>query len=46
MNILLTGCAGFIGSHTLERLLRENHRVIGVDNFDLFYSKEVKIKSL
>ena len=37
--ILLTGCAGFIGSHTLDRLLAEGHTVVGVDNFDPFYSR-------
>ncbi len=30
---LVTGCAGFIGSHLTERLLRLNQRVIGIDNF-------------
>ncbi|WP_034389023.1 UDP-glucuronic acid decarboxylase family protein [Deinococcus sp. YIM 77859] len=33
MNILLTGSAGFIGSHLTERLLAEGHHVIGVDNY-------------
>ncbi len=33
MRILLTGAAGFVGSHLAERLLREGHEVIGVDNF-------------
>ncbi len=42
MRILLTGCAGFIGSHTLERLLLEGHEVLGVDNFDPFYSRNLK----
>ena len=37
--ILLTGNAGFIGSHTLDRLLAEGHTVVGVDNFDPFYSR-------
>ena len=46
MNILLTGCAGFIGSHTLEKLLQDNHRVIGVDNYDPFYSREIKKQNL
>lgn len=32
-NILVTGAAGFIGSHTTDLCLREGHRVIGVDNF-------------
>lgn len=42
MKLLLTGCAGFIGSHTLERLLKDGHTVIGVDNFDPFYSRSIK----
>jgi UDP-glucuronate 4-epimerase len=42
MNILLTGCAGFIGSHTLEKLLKDGHKVTGVDNFDPFYSRAIK----
>ena len=46
MNILLTGCAGFIGSHTTERLLELGHRVIGVDNFDPFYSRAIKNENL
>lgn len=47
MRIILTGCAGFIGSHTLDRLLSDEHEVIGVDNFDPFYKriqKESNIK--
>ncbi|MHC4170650.1 MAG: NAD-dependent epimerase/dehydratase family protein, partial [Planctomycetota bacterium] len=34
MRILVTGAAGFIGSHLSERLLHDGHTVIGVDNFD------------
>ena len=30
--VVVTGCAGFIGSHLVERLLREGHHVIGIDN--------------
>ena len=33
MRILVTGGAGFIGSHLCERLLKENHEVIALDNF-------------
>lgn len=33
MRILLTGVAGFIGSHLADRLLADGHEVIGVDNF-------------
>lgn len=42
MNVLVTGIAGFIGSHTGERLLKDNHKVIGIDNFDPFYAKKFK----
>ena len=42
MKILLTGCAGFIGSHTLDRLLADGHQVLGVDNFDPFYDRALK----
>lgn len=33
----MTGCAGFIGSNLLDRLLLENHTVIGVDDFNDYY---------
>jgi dTDP-glucose 4,6-dehydratase len=33
MRILITGAAGFLGSHICERLLRDNHEVVGMDNF-------------
>lgn len=33
MRILLTGAAGFLGSHLCDRLLKEGHQVIGLDNF-------------
>ena len=40
---LITGCAGFIGSTLAELLLSEGFKVIGVDNFDHFYSKLLKL---
>ncbi len=46
MNIILTGCAGFIGSHTCERLLADGHSVVGVDNFDPFYARALKSANL
>ena len=46
MKILLTGCAGFIGSHTLDRLLADGHHVIGVDNFDPFYDRSLKTANI
>ena len=33
MRVLITGAAGFLGSHLCERLLSEGHQVIGMDNF-------------
>lgn len=39
---LVTGAAGFIGSHLCERLLREGWDVAGLDNFDSFYSRKIK----
>ena len=44
--ILVTGCAGFIGSHLSEKLLDSGHRVIGIDNFDPFYDRKVKERNL
>ena len=43
MKILVTGAAGFIGSHLAERLVREGHDVVGLDCFDSFlYDAETK----
>jgi nucleoside-diphosphate-sugar epimerase len=42
MKALVTGCAGFIGSHLVERLLKERAEVIGIDCFTDYYSREVK----
>jgi UDP-glucuronate 4-epimerase len=44
--ILVTGAAGFIGSHLCERLLEDGYRVWGLDNFDPFYGPEVKRHNL
>ena len=40
--ILVTGGAGFIGSHLTEKLLLEGYFVVVVDNFDPFYSSQIK----
>ena len=42
MKSLVTGAAGFIGSHTAERLKDLGHEVIGVDNFSSYYSLDLK----
>ena len=46
VTILVTGCAGFIGSHVCTLLLSKGFKVIGVDNFDPFYPKPVKESNL
>ena len=33
MKILVTGCCGYIGSHTCVELLNNNYEVVGLDNF-------------
>ena len=42
MKILVTGAVGFIGSHTCERLHDLGHEVIGLDNFNNYYSLALK----
>jgi UDP-glucuronate 4-epimerase len=45
MNYLITGGSGFIGSHLAEQLLKKGHSVINIDNFDDFYSYQIKIQN-
>jgi len=45
-NILITGFAGFIGSHLTEKMLLSGNTVIGVDNFDSFYARSIKEKNI
>lgn len=40
--ILVTGGAGFIGSHVMEKLLARGDRVVCLDNFDSFYNPDIK----
>lgn len=46
MRVLVTGGAGFIASHVVERLLADGHRVDVVDNFDPFYAPAIKEANL
>ncbi len=42
VKILISGAAGFIGSNLADDLLGKNFSVMGIDNFDSFYSRETK----
>ncbi len=44
--ILVTGVAGFIGSHTAARLLEQGHTVIGIDNLNDYYNPKWKEENL
>ena len=44
--VFVTGAAGFIGSHVTEALLRRGDSVIGVDNFNDYYSPDQKRQNL
>jgi len=46
MKVLITGAAGFIGSHLCERLLGDGCAVVGVDNFDDFYDPQIKHRNI
>ncbi|MFB6208409.1 MAG: NAD-dependent epimerase/dehydratase family protein [Candidatus Nanohaloarchaea archaeon] len=40
--VLVTGAAGFIGSHMVEELLDRGYEVVGIDNFHPYYSPDIK----
>lgn len=46
MKILVTGCAGFIGSHTCDFLLKRGDIVLGIDNLNDYYDVNKKLNNL
>ena len=44
--ILVTGCAGFIGSHVCEYLCNNNYFVLGIDNLNDYYNVNLKLKNI
>lgn len=42
LTILITGGAGFIGSHTIKKILYEGHHVVCIDNFNDYYDVSLK----
>ena len=46
MRVLVTGGAGFIGSHVAERLLALGHEVVCLDDFNDFYNPEIKKRNI
>lgn len=46
MKILVTGAAGFIGFHTIKKLLAHNHTVVGIDNINDYYDVNLKFARL
>jgi UDP-glucuronate 4-epimerase len=46
MSVLVTGGAGFIGSHVVEKLINQDEEVVCLDNFDPFYAPPIKRRNL
>tara|TARA_Y200000002_G_C22640261_1_gene646626 strand:- start:577 stop:1581 length:1005 start_codon:yes stop_codon:yes gene_type:complete len=44
--ILVTGCAGFIGSHVCEYLCNNNYEVLGIDNINDYYDQKIKLSNI
>jgi len=46
VKILVTGAAGFIGSHTIRRLHQDGHEIVGIDNLNDYYDVNLKLSRL
>ena len=46
MKILVTGSAGFIGFHLVQKLLKQGAQVVGIDNINDYYNPELKFSRL
>ena len=46
MKIIITGCAGFIGYHLCQSLIEHGHYIMGIDNINTYYDKELKLSRL
>ena len=44
--VIVTGCAGFIGFHTCKKLIKEGYSVLGLDNINDYYDKDLKLNRL
>jgi nucleoside-diphosphate-sugar epimerase len=46
MRIVVTGAAGFVGSHLCDELVARGHEVVGIDGFTRFYGRELKERNV